>query len=275
MSLFSERFKQLKEEHHLTLKELSDGLNISIPNLSYYMKGREPNYDILINISKYFGVTTDWLIGATDAQDEIQDILAYQIEDCEGFFSIAAESPEEADKLILKGEDRKLYLKLQKELYDTMTELYSMLRDFNTNFSNDDKALGCQLLLLTIKNFRHFFFFINTAIFSSYENKFFTGKNDIYEFLNYGELSSELEHQLFIQLLYLFGKSFSDNTNALSDTDRALVMELMEYLSSKNKTLYPISRLLDIDNTLSMQRFDMLQKIYDYMTPEEIHTQFD
>ena len=63
MSKFSERFRALKDESELTLKELSAVLDISIPNLSYYMKGREPSYDILINIANYFNVTTDWLIG--------------------------------------------------------------------------------------------------------------------------------------------------------------------------------------------------------------------
>ena len=63
MSQFSERFRQLKDEKGVTLKEISEALNISSPNLSYYMKGREPNYDVLIQIADYFKVTTDWLIG--------------------------------------------------------------------------------------------------------------------------------------------------------------------------------------------------------------------
>ena len=63
MSKFSERFRLLKDKSEMTLKELSNALDISVPNLSYYMKGREPSYDILINIANYFNVTTDWLIG--------------------------------------------------------------------------------------------------------------------------------------------------------------------------------------------------------------------
>ena len=63
MSEFSNRFRQLKGEADLTLKELSEKLDITVPNLSYYMNGREPNYDTLIRIADYFGVSTDWLIG--------------------------------------------------------------------------------------------------------------------------------------------------------------------------------------------------------------------
>lgn len=74
MSKFSERFRELKNRSELTLKELSEELNISVPNLSYYMKGREPNYDILISIANYFNVTVDWLIGRETDMSKIEDI---------------------------------------------------------------------------------------------------------------------------------------------------------------------------------------------------------
>ena len=81
MSKFSERFRALKDESELTLKELSAVLDISIPNLSYYMKGREPNYDILIRIANYFNVTTDWLVG-NDTEHNIsqQDLINLRME---------------------------------------------------------------------------------------------------------------------------------------------------------------------------------------------------
>ena len=63
MSEFSNRFRQLKDESNLTLKDLSEALDITIPNLSYYMKGREASYDILIRIANYFNVSVDWIIG--------------------------------------------------------------------------------------------------------------------------------------------------------------------------------------------------------------------
>lgn len=79
MSEFSNRFRQLKEESNLTLKDLSEELGISVPNLSYYMKGREPSYDILISIANYFNVTTDWLIGRTDARSSVYAALDEEI----------------------------------------------------------------------------------------------------------------------------------------------------------------------------------------------------
>ena len=81
MSEFSNRFRQLKEESSLTLKDLSEELGISVPNLSYYMKGREPSYDILISIANYFNVTTDWLIGNDTKQSTSEkEIINLRIE---------------------------------------------------------------------------------------------------------------------------------------------------------------------------------------------------
>ena len=81
MSEFSNRFRQLKEESNLTLKDLSEELGISVPNLSYYMKGREPNYDTLIRIANYFNVTTDWLVGNdTEYNISQQDLINLRME---------------------------------------------------------------------------------------------------------------------------------------------------------------------------------------------------
>ena len=74
MSKFSERFRALKDKSEMTLKELSNALDISVPNLSYYMKDREPSYDILISIANYFNVTVDWLIGRETDMSKIEDI---------------------------------------------------------------------------------------------------------------------------------------------------------------------------------------------------------
>ena len=74
MSKFSERFRALKDKSEMTLKELSNALDISVPNLSQYMKGRERSYDILISIADYFDVTIDWLVGRETDMSKIEDI---------------------------------------------------------------------------------------------------------------------------------------------------------------------------------------------------------
>ncbi|MCX7884096.1 MAG: helix-turn-helix transcriptional regulator, partial [Caloramator sp.] len=50
----------------ITQLELANILGITPQNISYYEKGREPNYEILSKLADYFGVTTDYLIGKSD-----------------------------------------------------------------------------------------------------------------------------------------------------------------------------------------------------------------
>lgn len=79
MSKFNERFRILKDESKLSSKELSKQLNIAPSTLSYYLKDREPNYDILVQIADYFDVTTDWLIGRTDTRSSVYKALDEEI----------------------------------------------------------------------------------------------------------------------------------------------------------------------------------------------------
>ena len=111
----------------MTLKELSQKLDITIPNLSYYMNGREPNYDTLIKIADFYDVTVDWLIGRTD-----QRTSTYQSLDEEVFNRISAYNAignTNAKKLelsIFKDE----YLKVQDKIVDLLCFLYVLLSLF-------------------------------------------------------------------------------------------------------------------------------------------------
>ena len=96
------------------LKELSKELDISVPNLSYYMKGREPSYDILIKIADYYNVTTDWLLGRTDERNTAQSSVIEEIEKQLGL--------DDTEKL--SGDNRRLFLKDQYTLYDAMVNIY-------------------------------------------------------------------------------------------------------------------------------------------------------
>ena len=74
MSKFNERFRKLKDESELSSKELAQELGVAPSTLSYYLKDREPNYDILIKIADYFDVTIDWLVGGETDMSKIEDI---------------------------------------------------------------------------------------------------------------------------------------------------------------------------------------------------------
>ncbi len=67
MKIFGERLKELRKEKGLSQKEVADYLNISSITLLHYEKNqREPSFDLLVEISKYFGVSIDYLFGLTN-----------------------------------------------------------------------------------------------------------------------------------------------------------------------------------------------------------------
>lgn len=68
---FAMRLKTLRKERGITQQELADGVGISKGGLSYYENsGRTPDISILERFADYFGVTTDYLLGRTNAQTQ-------------------------------------------------------------------------------------------------------------------------------------------------------------------------------------------------------------
>ena len=67
MSRFSERLKELRIEKNLSQRALSKELGYSQPAIARWEYGTQiPNIDVAITIAKYFGVTTDYLLGLED-----------------------------------------------------------------------------------------------------------------------------------------------------------------------------------------------------------------
>ncbi len=68
---FAQRLKALRKERGITQQQLADGVGISKGGLSYYENaGRTPDISILERFADYFGVTTDYLLGRTNAQTQ-------------------------------------------------------------------------------------------------------------------------------------------------------------------------------------------------------------
>lgn len=67
MKIFCERFRELRQEHNLTIQQLAEELGVSIAAVSRWETGaRVPSIDSLYIIAKYFDVTTDYLVGLED-----------------------------------------------------------------------------------------------------------------------------------------------------------------------------------------------------------------
>lgn len=68
MDVFSKRLKLLRNEHNLKQSDLAEAMHFSGAMASAYENGREPSYDMLVNIATYFGVSTDYLLGLSSVK---------------------------------------------------------------------------------------------------------------------------------------------------------------------------------------------------------------
>ena len=69
MKEFGERLKKLRTNRHMTQEELGSIFNppLSQSTIGTYENGkRQPTLENLVAVSKFFSVTTDWLLGLTD-----------------------------------------------------------------------------------------------------------------------------------------------------------------------------------------------------------------
>lgn len=67
MEIFTKRLKELREEKGLTTLQLGKELGFSNASISRWENGeRIPNIKVLVEIAKFFKVSTDYLCGLED-----------------------------------------------------------------------------------------------------------------------------------------------------------------------------------------------------------------
>lgn len=72
---FAERLTELREQTGKKRQEVADDLEISRASLEYYEKGkRKPDIEVLVNISNYYKVSTDFLLGLSDVPTTDKDL---------------------------------------------------------------------------------------------------------------------------------------------------------------------------------------------------------
>lgn len=75
---FATRFENLLEERGLTQRQLAIELHIAPSTLNGYLRrGREPEFEILIQLADFFGVSTDYLLGVTDIRQPVRSPECY------------------------------------------------------------------------------------------------------------------------------------------------------------------------------------------------------
>ncbi|WHA10368.1 helix-turn-helix transcriptional regulator [Enterococcus montenegrensis] len=79
---FGERLKSLRNKRSLTQSQLGEKLNVTKASISGYENDtRSPDKDTLVKIAKIFGVTTDYLLGIDESQDDPNLLVAAHIDD--------------------------------------------------------------------------------------------------------------------------------------------------------------------------------------------------
>ena len=67
MTKFGERLKQLRQEKGLNQRDLAKALNCTQPAIVKWENNiQTPNVEVAVTVAKYFGVTTDYLLGLED-----------------------------------------------------------------------------------------------------------------------------------------------------------------------------------------------------------------
>lgn len=237
MSLFSDRFRQLKDERNLTLKDISKDLGISTPNLSYYMNGREPSYDILMRIAHYFHVSTDWLIGYTDTQNIEQDVLLKIVEENEEMLK---------NKAITDSNLKSYYLQCQQLLYKSMNELYEIMA-FSQNTPTTTNIQSVNQLLESIVSLTfNFFSQINSYYGLVTSPRALTDYKDLLDFINCGKFSASTISVLVEFLTLRLAENMCYNSTQISTNDSNIIFTLIKKEIERLEIEHPPKILSDI-----------------------------
>lgn len=127
MSTLGDRISLLLEEKGLQQKEAAAMLHIKIPTFNGYVNNiREPNFETLIRLADFFGVSIDYLIGRSDDRhtgslrgiSKVSESSSYYLDD-----EISAFACEPANRVyIVMAMDIKARLEQEK-----MAKLRSMI----------------------------------------------------------------------------------------------------------------------------------------------------
>ena len=67
MNKLPERLRELRTENNISQKKLADDIGTNNSSISDWENGRsEPSIDLIISLCRYFGVTSDYLLGLED-----------------------------------------------------------------------------------------------------------------------------------------------------------------------------------------------------------------
>ena len=71
-----EKLKELRKSKGISLKELGNVIGVAESTMSLYENGkREPDYETLLKIAEYFGVTVDYLLRGKEEERMPEELI--------------------------------------------------------------------------------------------------------------------------------------------------------------------------------------------------------
>lgn len=124
MADIKDRIISLRVEKNMTQGQLAEALKISPSSIGMYEQGRrKPSYELLEEISDYFNVDMDYLMGRSDIKNRYQEGMKYDWEeksnksDMDEDFKIAAR-----DYRNLPEDKQKLFKSMMKSFLDNLKD---------------------------------------------------------------------------------------------------------------------------------------------------------
>lgn len=149
ISQFANRLVALRKSRQMTQTDLAKALNKSRSTLSgYETEGKEPDYATLVEIAKYFDVTTDYLLGVTDATSHSEAVF---INDTQSFKKHYESLPAALKQTVAKMYDD-FYLLLSRDMrlnnderLSAYAELFATLRSERAEIRRSIDSCGGQI----------------------------------------------------------------------------------------------------------------------------------
>lgn len=86
---FGEIIRNLRSECHWSQAQLAQKMGVSSSLIAHYESGeRFPSLQALIDISRIFGVTTDYLLGLENRKDEFVDVSGLSTEEIDSIMNV-------------------------------------------------------------------------------------------------------------------------------------------------------------------------------------------
>lgn len=131
-SFFSNRLVALRKERKMTQSDLAKALHKTRSTISgYETEGKEPDYEMLCDLAKYFGVTTDYLLAVAENRTESEVVF---INDTNNFKSHYDGLPPLTKQMVAKMYDS-FYLLLSRDMQnnnagrlEVYAELFALLQ---------------------------------------------------------------------------------------------------------------------------------------------------